>query len=476
MMRILLLLCVLLHAHGAVNALASGNPVLNSAMAFTGSQYISLGQPTALTSVLIPSHEFTIILRKARTTPTSTGYWIGQANSTTSTFGLYSQGGSSETGSIGGVTFGTGSGTVKYGYWNTVALRNHNVSGTFMGSVVIDGDAGSTEVAVGSQVAAVDIMIGARRNTTNADAAVFLSGNEDGIAIYDYYLTDNQVHSAMGYLNPQEVMTSVYMGTDFSVGLVAYFPGNEASGLALFDTVQGLTGTANVSGIFGSSNFSHKPIQLWGDSLTVGAGGTQSYGQDAVDGSSGLRNGRTVQVNGYSGMNVAYIATQQAITANQAYFTWTQLYEVGVHDLTNISGVQTFLQNSIAALPHNRWLFAGLTPYGVGTGSGPVGSAGPQDWGTTGSAGRNTNDAMNLAMRSYTWTASGSTYSCAGRFCDWQNVFVTLAVSPPTNDTFQLRMPYQIVSAIGAPHPVDAGYLAVSQAEDIQLRQLDPTW
>lgn len=472
MIRFLVLLLGLIGvAQGATsypNPLASGTPTIGSSLLFSGTQYVSLGQPAALTSVLLPTHEFTILLRRCRALPASTGVDIALASSTATTFSIATLGGSSETGNIGGTSFNTGAGSIGYATWNSLALVCHNVSGTFMGSIVLDGGARSTEVAVGAQSAAGrDIMVGARRNSTNTDAASFFSGNIGAIAIWNYALTDNQIHSAMGLLCPNEVLYTTFQTTNFGTGLIAYYPCSEGSGTTVNDCVAGNNGTATTN-VFTSTAFPHYPAQCWGDSLTNGSGSetNTAFGNQTKAGGSGLRNMRSIMVNGYSGQPCSYIATQQALAINSAFGTWTQVYYVGIHDLASPSTVTTFLTTSIAAQPHNRWIEIGVTPEGVGVaGVGNPNTAGPQDWGVTGSTGRPPIDTMNNVLGAY----------CGARFINEQARCVALATLPTeANDVFQFRMPCHCVSSI--PHPLDVVYIDLSIGCDQLLTSLNPMW
>jgi hypothetical protein len=281
------------------NILASGANSIASSPLFTGAtNYITLGTPSALTSVLLPTHEFTILVRTNRTAYNSTGTIIAQGDSSNTTFSINSQGGSSVSCVIGGTTFNTGTGSISEPTWNTIALVNRNASGTYMARCVLGAAAGTSEVASGSQVCTKDIMVGATRHSSNTDSASFYSGHVATIAIYNYAMTDDQAHTAMGWLTPQDMLgPSSWNGLTSNTGLVAFYPMNETSGTVLNDCVAGNNGTATSSSLWdGTSQASYPswPVVTIGDSLTSGSGSQTGtpYGNQVTTGGSGISNGR----------------------------------------------------------------------------------------------------------------------------------------------------------------------------------------
>lgn len=443
------------------NALASGANLIRSSLLFTGSQYVTLGQPSALTSILTPTTEWTIIVRTARAAPASSGIIIAQGDNANLTFAIYSLGGSQVSCSVGGNSILSGSGTIQHPTWNTIALVNRNAGGgTFKSRLVLDGAASVAEVTSGSQVSVKDIMIGARRNSSNSDAAQFYSGNIGTIAIFHGALTDDQIHFIMGWITPQEMINEA---SSYAAGcpLIAYYPCNEASGTVLNEVIGGVNGTASASGLQSTVQFPVYPAVPVGDSRTVGAGSQSSnpYGYQVVGGGSGIRNGRSVYVYGFSGQNVAYIASQMALSTFSPYLNWTPIFMVGIHDLGNTSGVLSFLAAQIARFTHGRFLIMlcwGYGATGVSSGVGNPNAAGIGDWGIP---ARQQLDQQNQAVQAV----------YGGRCIDCQNLLVSTNAIPGNNDDFQIRTPINACS--DNTHILDVGQILHSVQADIRMRQ-----
>ena len=439
------------------NPLASGQVRILSSLLFAGSpnrDYCTLGQPAALTSVLNPTHEFTIIVRTARTAAGSTGTIIGQADETNTSFSIVSLGGSSATCTIGGTTVNTGSGSIGYPTWNTIGLVNRNAGGgSFMTRCILNANASSAEAATGTQVSVKDILIGARRNATNADSASWYSGNIGTIMIYNVALTDAQIHYIMGYLNANEVINGLYGP---SAGLIAFYPCNEGAGTTLNDCVQGLNGTLT-SNVFSGAQYPSYSMVGVGDSLMDGDGGGVSCVNSIVSGGSGLRNGRCTYSYAFPGMNNAYVLSQIQLPTFAPFLNWTMLMWPGVHDLGNIPSTTNFINTVVGMLPHNRWLVIGQKPKGVGTsGTGDPTAAGPDDWGT---GERGQYDGLNQAIQTM----------CGQRWYNHQLSILTLASLPTdANDVFQQRMPVPVCS--DAIHELQPSYNLLSQGLDTLAR------
>lgn len=427
------------------NPLASGMVPILSSLLFTGSgggNYCTLGQPAALTSVLTPTSEFTIIVRTARTAANSTGILIAKADESNNSFSMQSLGGSSATCSIGGNSFNTGTGSIGEPTWNCIGMVNRNAGGSsFMSRCILDSAASSTEVATGTQTSTRDIMIGARRNATNSDAAGWYSGNIGTIAIYNVALTDAQIHYIMGYLNANQMINGLYGP---SAGLIAFYPCNEGSGTTLHDCVQGLDGTLT-SNVFSSAQYPKPAMVGVGDSLMDGDGGGVSCVNSIKTGGSGLRNGRSTFSYAFPGMNNAYVLSQIQLPSFAPFLNWTMLMWPGVHDLGNIASTVNFINTVVGMLPHNRWLVIGQKPKGVGTsGVGDPTSAGPDDWGT---AERIQYDQLNFAIQAM----------CGQRWYNHQNRILTLANLPTdANDVLQQRMPVPVCA--DAIHELQPSY------------------
>ena len=440
---------------GFPDPLRSGNPIINSSLLFSGSQYVTLGRPSALTTVLDPGHEYTVLIRTARTASGSTGNIFSLADISNNQCCIVSNGGSSATGIIGGTSMTTGTGSIQNPTWNSIALVNRNASGTFMGRMVLDAAAGTTEVAVGTTTSTRDIMLGARRNSSNADAASFYSGNLGDVVIWNYALTDDQIHYAMGYIQPNEILNAIY-----GSGIVGYYPCNEGSGNVVHDGALGNDGTATVSTLFSSAAYPKYPVCTIGDSLTSGSGSQTGtpYGLQVKTGGSGLRNMRSSYPYGFAGQNVAFIQGKIQLSTYAPFLNWTQVYLVGIHDLGNNAAVTSFLSTAIAALPHNRYLIIGNRPYGVTgvvNGVGTPGNAGIGDWGTTARAQIDSQNRAVQAIYGSHWISE-------------QYIAQTQLILPgEANDQFQLRTPTNICA--DNTHLLDVGYILQSQAADIAL-------
>jgi len=432
------------------NPFASGSNTIGASFLGDGStKYITLGTPASLTNILNPTHEFTVLVRTARNTATTAGFIIGQGDESNTTWQINSQGGSAASVVVGGVSITTGSGSIGYPTWNCIALVNRNPgSGPFQARAILDFHAGSAEISAGSQICTKDIIIGARRNATNADAVGYYHGNIGCIAIWNYALTDAQVHYAMGYITPTENMFGLY---GINNGLVAYFPLNETSGSTAHDTVQGLIGTCSTSTCFSTAAYSKYPVVMIGDSLAAGSGSQtgQSPISQVISGGPGTRNMRSAYPFGFPGQNIAYILTQYELASYAPFLNWTQVYLTGIHDLGNNSGVLAGINLMISMLPHNRYLVMGQRIYaeaGVVAGVGDPTLAGRGDYGLL---IRSQIDSMNNLFK--------STYG--SRFFDSQNNAQAQSAIH-NNDLFQRRTPYQI--AADDTHMMDQGYIPQS--------------
>lgn len=439
------------------NPLISGSNTIGASFLGDGTtKYITLGTPASLTSVLNPTHEFTVLVRTARNTLTTAGIVIGQGDSSSTTFEIVSNGGSSLSINVGGNSITTGSGSVKNPTWNCCAIVNRNPgSGPFMSRGILDFSASTAEISAGSQVCTKDIMIGARRNSSNIDSAGLYKGNVGCVAIWNYALTDAQIHWAMGYITPTENMFGT---TGINNGLIAYFPLNETTGTTAHDTVQGLTGTCSTSNCFTTTSYPKYPVVMIGDSLTVGAGSEtgQSMISQVVSGGPGTRNMRSAYPYGFSGQNIAYILTQVELTSFAPFFNWTHVYLTGIHDLGNNSTVISGINTMIGMLNHNRYIVMGNRAYavtGVVNGVGDPTQAGIGDYGLT---ARTQIDSMNNAFR--------ATYG--SRFFDSQNNAQAVSATQ-NNDYFQRRTPYTI--AADNTHMMDEGYVPQSIGVDSLL-------
>jgi hypothetical protein len=295
-------------------------------------------------------------------------------------------------------------------------------------------------------------MIGANRHATNLDAASYYSGNIGCIAIWNYAMTDNQVHYAMGYITPTENMFGLY---GINNGLIAYYPLNETSGTTAHDTVAGNSGTCSVSGCFTTTAYPKYPVVMIGDSLTAGSGSQteQSPISQVTSGGSGTRNMRSAYPYGFPGMPISYILTQFELSTFAPFYNWTQVYLTGIHDLGNNSGVVAGINQMINSLPHNRYIVMGQRAYavtGVVDGSGNPALAGIGDYGLL---VRQQIDSMNNDFK----TTYGS------RFFDCQNNAQAQSTIQ-NNDLFQRRTPYQI--AADNTHMMDQGYIPQSIGVD----------
>jgi hypothetical protein len=457
-LRFLLLLALVarLAATAYPDATVSGSQTIAASLLFAGTQYVSLGQPAALTSILVPSHEFTVLVRTARAASASAGIIIGQGDNTNTTWSISSLGGSRASVNVGGTAVVTGAGSLQQPTWNAIAVVNHNVTGTFMVSCVLDQAARTTEVASGAQVASgKDILIGARRNATNADSAALYSGNIGDVVIWNYALTDDQIHYAMGYITPSE-----FLGGLYASGIVGLYPCNETTGTTVHDCALGNDGTCSASGLFNTAAYPKYPVCTVGDSLTTGSGSETGtpYGFQVKTGGSGLRNMRSSYAYGFAGQNCAFIQTQIQLSTYAPFLNWTQVYLVGIHDLGANANVTSFLSTAIAALPHKRYLIIGNRAYGVTGVSGGVGTptaAGIGDWGLT---VRAQIDSQNYLIQSV----------YGGRWISEQYVANGQATLPgEANDVFQYRTPTHLCN--DNTHFLDVGYIAQSQAADAAL-------
>lgn len=435
--------------------LRSGSALIQASMGLAATGYASVGTPAALTSVCTPTHEFTVLVRTCRALAASTGIIIGQGDNTNTTWSISSLGGSRASCNVGGVGIVTNAGSIQNPTWNDIALVCRNDAGTFRVRCVLDSSAGQAETAVGAQVCTKDILIGARRNTSNTDSASLYSGNIGDICIWDYALTDDQVHYAMGYITPNENINGLY-----GSGLIAYWPCNEQSGLVVHEDIAGNDGTCSASGLFTTSAYPKYPICTVGDSLTAGSGSQTNtpYGQQVLGGGSGLRNMRSSYTYGFPGMNVAYIQTQIRLSSYAPFLNWTQVYLVGIHDLGANSNVTSFLSTAISALPHSRYLIIGNRPFGatgVVNGVGNPNGVGIGDWGQT---QRLQIDSQNYLIQSI----------YGSRWLSEQYLSVSQASLPTeANDVFQLRTPVSICA--DNTHLLNAGYILQSQGADIAL-------
>lgn len=451
---LLFLLCSVAAAASFPDPLRTGNPIIGSSLLLAGAQSVVVGQPAALTSVLNPTHEFTVLVRTARATAVSTGMIVGQGDNTTIAWGILSTGGSRVSYTVGGITSTTGAGTIQNPTWNSIALVNRNNAGTFVNRCVLDGAAGTAEVNSGTSTSTRDIMIGARRGTSNADIAAQYSGNIGDIVIWNYALTDDQIHYAMGYIQPNE-----YINGLSSTGLLALWPCNDGSGTVLHECIAGNDGAMS-SNFFSTAAYPKYPVSTVGDSLTAGSGSQTGtpYGYQVKTGGSGVRNCRSVNVYGFPGQNCAFIQTQIQLASYAPFLNWTQVYLVGIHDLGANANVTSFLSTAIAALPHKRYLIIGNRPYGVTgvvNGVGTPGNAGIGDWGLT---ARGQIDSQNYLIQSI----------YGGRWISEQYVAQTqLSLPGELNDMFQLRTPTNICA--DNTHLLDVGYIAQSQAADVAL-------
>lgn len=444
------------------NPLASGSVPVLASLLFTGSggaNYCTLGQPAALTSVLTPTTEFTVIVRTARATAVSTGIVIAQGDNANTTFGIFSLGGSQVSCSVGGNNILSGSGTIQNPTWNCVALVNRNAgSGVFKSRLVLDGAAGVAEVTSGTQVSVKDIMIGARRNSSNADASQYYSGNIGTISIYNVALTDDQIHYIMGYVDASQMINGLYGP---SAGLIAFYPCNEGSGTVVNDCVAGNNGTLT-SNVFSTAQYPKPPMVTVGDSLTAGDGSQTGtpYGNQVLAGGAGSRNMRSVYVYAFPGMNDAYVLTQIQLPSFAPFLNWTMVMRPGIHDLSTApASVISFIQSVVAMLPHNRWLVVGQKPDGVGTsGAGNPNAAGDMDYGTT---ERLQVDALNYGVAAF----------CGARWVNIQPGIVALAVLPTdANDVFQNRMP--VPACADSIHELNNAYISDSKALDVAATAL----
>lgn len=431
------------------NTLATGFADIKSSLLFSGADYATLGTPSALTSVLNPTSEFTVLVRTSRTAIANTGTVIGCSDNSNTSFAITSLGGNSWTLNVGGTTFNSGSGTYQGAVWDSIGLVNRNASGTYMARCVLNANAGTAEVASGAQVCTKDIMIGARRAASNSDSATKYTGWVGTIAIWNRALTDDEIHYAMGLLTPDEMLSS-----QCPSGLICYLPCSERSGTALHDVVGSVSGTLT-SDVFTTAAYPKPPVVSAGDSLANGSGSPtgKAYVVQAVGGGSGVRNMRAAQVYGFSGQNNAYVLTQLQLATHAPFLSWTHILQPGAHDFTTPSVNTAFLTSVRALLPHNRWFVLGQRRDGVGTaGAGDPTAVGAADYGTT---RRMQFDNVDYALRVY----AGSRYQ------DTQNLSVSLATLPAeANDVRQLRTPVHLCA--DTIHPLDAFYIAESVAMD----------
>lgn len=434
------------------NAYATGYADIKSSLLFGGADYATLGTPSALMSVLVPTQEFTILVRTSRTVVGDVGTVITCSDNSNTSFSITSLGGSAWTLNVGGTSFSSGSGSVQGAVWDSVGLVNRNASGTFMARCVLNANAGTAEVASGAQVCTKDIMIGARRAASNSDSASKYTGWVGTVAIWNRALTDDELHYAMGLLTPDEMLSSMCPS-----GLICYLPCSERGGTTLHDVVGNVTGTLT-SNVFTTAAYPKPPVVSVGDSLANGSGSPtgRPFVVQAFGGGSGVRNMRATKAYGFSGQNCAYVLSQMQLTSYAPFLSWTHIMQPGAHDFTDPTVNSAFITNVRSMLKHNRWFVLGQRCDGVGAaGAGDPTSAGACDYGTT---RRAQFDNVDYELRAY----------AGKRYQDTKNLAVSMATLPTeANDVRQLRTPVHLCA--DTIHPLDAFYIAESVAMDALL-------
>lgn len=442
------------------NPLAAGYQDIRSSLLFGGSDFANLGQPAALTSVLDPAHEFTVLVRTCRVAIANTGIVVGRADNSNTSFSIASTGGNSWILNVGGTVFTSGSGSYQGAVWDTIALANrNNGDGTFKARSVLNANVSTAESTSGAQVASgKDILVGARRAASNADSSTKYTGWIGTVAIWNRALTDDEIHYAMGLLTPAEMLSSLCPS-----GLIAYIPCSERGGTTIHDIVAGNDG-ALTSNVFTTTDYPKPPLVAIGDSLANGSGSPtgKAYCMQAIGGGSGCRNMRATKTYGFSGQNNAFVLTQVQLSTFAPFYSWTPVLQPGAHDIGNstvIAANITWLQTVLALFPHGRWAIMGQRRDGVGaSGAGSSATAGIGDYGTT---RRMQVDALDYALRAF----------AGAHWMDTQILSVSLANLPTeANDVFQLRTPVHLCA--DGVHPLDAFYIAESVALDACLNRL----
>lgn len=438
------------------NPYATGFPDVRSSLLFGGADFANLGQPAALAAALAAGHEFTVLVRTSRVAVANTGVVVGRGDGTNTDFSITSAGGNAWSLNVGGTSFTTGSGTTAGSVWDSIVLVNRDSGGgVFKARAVLNSGAATAEQTSGAQSSGRDVMVGARRGSSNSDSANKYTGWVGTIAIWNRALTDDEAHYAMGLLTPTEMLSTLCPS-----GLVAYFPCSERGGTTLHDVVGGLTASLT-SDVFTTSAYPKPPIVAIGDSLANGSGSQtgKPWCLQAVSGGSGARNMRASMAYGFSGQNNAYVLSQIQLSSFAPFFSWTPIFQPGAHDLGNSTVVAanvSWLASTAALFPHGRWLVLGQRCDGVGSsGVGDPTAAGAMDYGTT---RRAQHDAQEYGIRAF----GGS------RWVDTMNLAVSLATLPAeAHDVAQLRTPVHLCS--DAVHPRDEFLIALSAAVDARL-------
>lgn len=136
--------------------------------------YVTLGTPEALN--LTPnSQEFTIdAWVKLPINATGTFFTKGQSTAANIQYEMYVSGNTLNS-RVGGTARNSNL-IIADGNWHHIVLRNYNSAG-FKFSQYVDGTLGNTFVASGAGISTFDTLIGARRNTTNANVTSSLTLN-----------------------------------------------------------------------------------------------------------------------------------------------------------------------------------------------------------------------------------------------------------------------------------------------------------
>lgn len=407
--------------------LIGGAGVSRQSLILTGGtgQYVTLLQPAGLNFLEI-SQEFTIMCTFRRAAAASSGILFsrGNASGATSDYRIYTLGGAGYYFEVGGTTLQSNFGTIGDTLWHHLAFIVRNNGGTYVGRIIIDGQTVSSEVAVGvGGTSSLDHLIGARRNSTNADFAQNIQGQFDEIRIYSTALTDAQVKKAAG--NPES--------PGYTTGLVArYKCGDSDTSTTLIDSISGLNGTLVGGAAFDTTQYARRGIAGWGDSFTVGTGGTSSW----LDRTPIRQTQGRIRYNGgVGGETAAQIQTR--FNANPDYYNWYNVFFGNGRNgilVTPSATIIDILQANIAQLGHNDWMVTSIHNKRDGT----------ED---RGSANYNLIVNHNIALS----TAFGANY------VDTRRQLIDACVSSDPAD-YALDRPGSSMTDADGLHPNNAGY------------------
>jgi hypothetical protein len=169
------------------------------AQSFDGSNdYTAHGQNSELD--FIPNVDAFTLSCFAKIAPTKTGTLISKAAAAAATrqYQMYVSG-NTLGGYIGGVTYDTGVNVANNEY-HYLVLSNFDDSGTKKSKCYIDGVADDTIVVSGSNTADYDVLIGARRNSNNADYGYLFNGTIDEVRVSNVARSANWIKSGYEFV------------------------------------------------------------------------------------------------------------------------------------------------------------------------------------------------------------------------------------------------------------------------------------